>query len=324
MCTAITYKTKAHYFGRNFDYDISYGEKVVVTPRNFQFKFRKEGTLKTHYAFIGVAAVIDDYPLYYDATNEKGLSIAGLNFPQNAFYGDFIEGKINISPFELIPWLLGSFVTVKEARESLENLNLVNINFNEQLPLSPLHWMIADRDECIVVESVRDGLKIYDNPIGVMTNSPTFDYQMFNLNNYHHISPKDPDNLFSKQLDMDIYSRGMGAIGMPGDLSSMSRFVRASFIKLNSISGNSEDESVAHFFHILGSVEQQKGLCDLGNGRFEQTIYSSCCNIDDGIYYYKTYNNSQINAVDMTKENLDSFDLYVYPLINKQNINLVN
>lgn len=324
MCTAITYKTDANYFGRNFDYDISYGEKVVVTPRNFQFKFRKEGILKTHYAFIGVAAVIDNYPLYYDATNEKGLSIAGLNFPQNAFYGDFIEGKINISPFELIPWLLGNFATIKEARESLENLNLVNINFNEQLPLSPLHWMISDKNECIVVESVKDGLKIYDNPIGVMTNSPTFDYQMFNLNNYHNISTKDPKNLFSEKVDMNIYSRGMGGIGMPGDLSSMSRFVKAAFTKLNSVAGHSEDESVSQFFHILGSVEQQNGLCDLGNGKYEKTIYSSCCNIDEGIYYYKTYNNSQINAVDMNKENLDSSNLCVYPLINEQNINLVN
>ena len=324
MCTAITYKIKSHYFGRNFDYDISYGEKVVVTPRNFQFKFRKEDILKTHYAFIGVAAVIDDYPLYYDATNEKGLSIAGLNFPQNAFYRDFIEGKINISPFELIPWILGSFATIKEARESLENLNLVNINFNNQLPLSPLHWMISDKDECIVVESVKDGLKIYDNQIGVMTNSPTFDYQMFNLNNYQHLSTKDPKNLFSEKVDMDIYSRGMGGIGMPGDLSSMSRFVKAAFTKLNSISGHSEDESVSQFFHILGSVEQQNGLCDLGNGKYEKTIYSSCCNTDEGIYYYKTYNNSQINAVDMNKENLDGSNLYIYPLINEQNINLVN
>ena len=324
MCTAITYKTDANYFGRNFDYDISYGEKVVITPRNFRFKFRKEGSLKTHYAFIGVAIVIENYPLYYDATNEKGLSIVGLNFPKNAFYNEFIEGKINISPFEFIPWILGNFATVEEARKSLENLNLININFNEQLPLSPLHWMIADKNECIVVESVKDGLKIYDNTIGVMTNSPTFDYQMFNLNNYQHISTKDPENLFSEKVDMDLYCRGMGTIGMPGDLSSMSRFVKAAFTKLNSISGHSEDESVSQFFHILGSVEQQNGLCDLGNGKYEKTIYSSCCNTDEGIYYYKTYNNSQINAVDMNKENLDGSNLYIYPLINEQNINLVN
>ncbi len=213
--------------------------------------------------------------------------------------------------------------------------------------------MIADKNECIVIESVKDGLKIYDNPIGVMTNSPTFDYQMFNLNNYHNISTKDPKNLFSEKVDMDIYSRGMGGIGMPGDLSSMSRFVKAAFTKLNSISGHSEDESVSQFFHILGSVEQQNGklnsisghsedesvsqffhilgsveqqngLCDLGNGKYEKTIYSSCCNTDEGIYYYKTYNNSQINAVDMNKENLDGSNLYIYPLINEQNINLVN
>lgn len=324
MCTSITYTTKDHYFGRNFDYELSYKEVVVVTPKNYPFHFRKVEDIEKHYALIGIAAVMENYPLYYDATNEKGLSIAGLNFSGNADYKDFAEGKDNVTPFEFIPWILGQCATVKEARRLLQRINLVNISFSENLPLSPLHWLMADQNESIVVECVKDGLHIYDNPVGVLTNNPTFDYQLFNLNNYRVLSSETPENNFSNEIDLDAYSRGMGGIGLPGDLSSMSRFVKATFTKLNSVSGDSESESIGQFFHILGSVEQQKGLCDVGGEKYEHTIYSSCCNIDKGIYYYRTYGNSQITGVDMHQEDLESKELAIYPLVNEQQLNIVN
>ncbi|MEG2602956.1 MAG: choloylglycine hydrolase, partial [Carnobacterium sp.] len=241
-----------------------------------------------------------------------------------AVYFPEATGKDNIAPFEFIPWLLGQCGTIKEVRELLEKINLVNTNFSEELPLSPLHWMITDQQESIVVEQTKNGLAIYENPVGVMTNNPTFDYQLFNLNNYRHVSPITTNNLFSKEIDLDIYSRGMGGIGLPGDLSSASRFVKVAFTKLNSVSGTSESESISQFFQILGSVTQQRGLCDVGDGKYEYTIYSSCCNMDKGIYYYTTYENSQITGVDMHKENLDGTKLVNYPLVSGQQINFVN
>ncbi|MBO0462180.1 choloylglycine hydrolase [Enterococcus sp. DIV1298c] len=324
MCTSITYTTNDHYFGRNLDLEISYNEQVTITPRNFPFVYRKVPKQTSHYAIIGMAAVVDNYPLYYDATNEKGLSMAGLNFPGNAHFFDEDPEKTNISPFEFIPWILSQCKNVEEARALLADINLVNINFSEELPLSPLHWLLADQEKSIVIESVAEGLKIYDNPIGVLTNNPTFDYQLFNLNNYRSVSTTTPKNHFSDQLDLSVYSRGMGGLGLPGDLSSASRFVKVAFTKLNSVKASTEQESVSQFFHILKSVEQQKGLCDVGNGQFEYTIYSSCCNMDKGIYYYTTYSNSQINAVDMTKEDLDSKELLTYPLIEEEQIHYVN
>ena len=323
MCTAATYKTKDHYFGRNLDYEYSYNETVTVTPRNYPFKFRRAGEMPSHYAMIGMAFVQNGYPLYYDATNEKGLSMAGLNFPGNADYKPEAPGKDNITPFEFIPWILGRCENVSEAREKLASLNLLNENFSEQLPLSPLHWMISDRDESIVVESVRDGLKIYDNAVGVMTNNPTFDYHLTNLSNYMSLSRSDPENRFSKDVELKTYSRGMGGLGLPGDLSSASRFVKAAFTRLNSLSGESESESVSQFFHILGSVAQQKGCCQVEHG-FEYTIYSSCCNTDKGIYYYTTYENSRISGVDMHREDLDGERLISYPLITGQQIKMQN
>ena len=124
---------------------------------------------------------------------------------------------------------------------------------------------------------------------------------------------------------MDEYSRGMGAIGMPGDLSSSSRFVKAAFTRANSYSSNDEKSSVSQFFHILESVEQQNGLTFINDpDLYEYTIYSSCYNTEKSILYYKTYNNSQISAIQLNKEDLNSDELIIYPLITEEQINYVN
>ncbi len=324
MCTAITYYKKDHYFGRNLDLEYSYHETVTITPRNFPFHFRKAGDVSNHYAMIGMAFVENDYPLYYDAINEKGLGMAGLNFPGNADYKEMAADKINVAPFEFIPYILTQCATVRDARKMLEQIQLVQLNFSEQLPVSPLHWIIADKEESITVESVKDGLKVYDNPVGVLTNNPTFDIHLFELNNYMSLSTEAPVNHFAKDLPLSTYSRGMGAMGLPGDLSSLSRFVKASFTKMNSLSGERESEAISQFFHILGSVYQQRGCVHMGDDKYEITIYSSCCNLDKGIYYYTTYENSQITGIDMFKEDLDSQKLISYDLIQGQQIHMQN
>lgn len=325
MCTAVTYKTKNLYFGRTLDYEYSYKEEITITPRNYKFKFKNQEAINNHYAIIGMAYISENSPLYYDAINEKGLGIAGLNFVGNAYYNEeTYTNKDNIAPYELIPWILSQCATTKEARKLISRMNIINAQFNEQLPVAQLHWIISDAEETITVEAIKEGIKIYENPVGVLTNNPSFDKQIFSLNNYINLSNKTPQNEFSQKLKLEQYSRGMGAIGLPGDLSSQSRFVRATFVKMNSVSGESENESVSQFFHILNAVEQQRGCCQLDNGKYEITIYTSCCNATEGIYYYTTYNNHQITAVNMHKENLDSNELIRYLLISNENINFQN
>ena len=326
MCTASNYITEDHYFGRNFDYEISYHERVTVTPRNYEFKFRKIDDIKTHYAIIGIAAGVDGYPLYYDACNEKGLAIAGLNFAGNAVYQEVKEDMVNVTPFELIPYLLSSAASVSEARELLKEINLVNINFADELPLSPLHWMMSDNSgEAIVIEPMEEGLVIYDNPVGVMTNNPPFDKQLSSLNKYRGLSCRNPENAFSKSFELDEYSRGMGAIGLPGDLSSSSRFAKVAFTRANSYSDMDEASSVSQFFHILQSVEQQNGCTFISDPNlYEYTIYTSCYNTQKGFLYYRTYNNSQITCVDLNREDLEGENLINYDLINEEQVNFVN
>ena len=318
MCTAISFQTGSHYFGRNLDLEYSYHETVTITPRWYPFSFRRMHEIEEHYAMIGMAYVQDGYPLYYDATNEKGLSMAGLSFWEYADYKDEQIGMDNITPYEMIPWILGQCRNVEEAEMLLGRMNPVAIDFSEALPLSPLHWMISDRKRTIVVESVREGLKVYDNPIGVLTNNPPFEYQMLHLNDYMNITNQPPQNRFAKKLHLQPYSRGMGGIGLPGDYSSASRFVRAAFVKENSICGEGEKESVSQFFHILDSVAHPRGCVDMGDGKYEITVYSSCCNTVRGIYYYKTYENSQVTSVDMRCEDLDGKRLISYELVREQ------
>ena len=315
MCTAINFKGKDDYFGRNLDLERSYGERVVITPRNYELAMRTLPKLESHYAMIGMATVVGGYPLYYEATNEMGLSIAGLNFPENAFYGAYDEGKLNISPFELIPYIVGRCSDIEQVKKLISETNLVAVNFSDELPLSPLHWLISDKERSITVESVKDGLKVYDNPYGVLTNNPTFDYHLMNINNYMSLHEGAGENRLSRARKFDNYSLGMGALGLPGDYSSASRFVRAVFIKEKSPCFESEKESVSHFFHILSGVAMPKGCVMTKSGEYEYTRYSSCCNVNKGIYYYTTYDNSSITAVDMHSVNLDGEEIYTFPMI---------
>lgn len=324
MCTAISFSTKDHYFGRNLDLEYSYCETVTITPRNYCFPFHRLPSLPAHYAIIGMAYVQNNYPLYYDATNEKGLSIAGLNFPGNAHYFPASDCELSLTPYELIPYLLGKCSTVTEACALLSEIILADIPFSKELPLTPLHYLLSDSTGSVTIEPTEKGVMIHPNPVGVLTNNPPFLTQMFQLNNYMSLSNAPAANCFSDRLFLNAYSRGMGALGLPGDYSSSSRFVRACFVKENSVCGFSESESLSQFFHILGSVAHPRGCVKTAQNDYEITVYTSCCNTTKGIYYYTTYENSQITGIDMHTENLDSQDLISYPLITEQKIFMQN
>ena len=313
MCTAITYKTDDFYFGRTLDIECSYNEEVTITPRNFPFKF-SGGELCHHYAIIGMAYVVDDFPLYYDAANEEELCMAGLNFVGNAYYRECSETGVNVAQFELIPFILGQCATLDEAEKLIETINIVKTPFSEDLPVAELHWLIADKTRAVTLESTKEGINIYENSLGVLTNNPPFPEQLENLSKYKYLSNEDPKDNRGENKDPKFYSKGVGAVGLPGDLSSLSRFVRVAFTKGHSVSGESEEESVAQFFRVLGSVFQTRGSNKTEYG-LEITLYTSCCNADKGIYYYTSYHNHCINAVDMHRENLDSQKLVSYNVI---------
>lgn len=325
MCTSILYTAGDHYFGRNLDLEISFGQEVVVTPRDYRFDFRKMPAMDHHYAIIGMALVKDNYPLYFDGANEEGLGMAGLNFDGPAHFFPVEDGKDNVSPFEFIPYVLGQCKNVAEAKELLKNLNLVNINFSDQLQLSPLHWLIADRSgAAITVESTVTGLHVYDNPVNVLTNNPEFPQQMTNLANYQSVSPAEPVNTLTPHLKLDTYSRGLGSHMLPGGMDSESRFVKEVFTLQHAPEGQGEVENVTNYFHCLHAVEQQKGLDEVAPGQFEYTIYSDGINLSTGTFYYTSYDNNQINAVHLHNVNLNSQELALFPIASEQVFNMQN
>lgn len=318
MCTAISYRSNQFYFGRTLDHDESYQEEVTVIPRNFPIPRLDHPA--HHYAIIGMAHIANDCPLLYDGCNEKGLAMAGLNFVGFARYGCPIDNAQNIPAYSLISCVLGSCSTVADARIYLESIHITNESFSKDLPSPHLHWIVADKQESITVEACVDGLHIHENPMGILTNNPPFEQQLLHLSNFMMLTEKPPRNQFPGRKDLPVYSNGMGAIGLPGDYSSQSRFVRASFLCGSAIRESTEIGCVTQFFHILDSVGQIDGCCQLPNGNYEKTIYSSCCNCEAGIYYYTSYSNRQITSVHMHQCNLDSKQLFRYPLLLKQRI----
>ncbi len=321
MCTSLTFQTSDFYFGRNLDLEYNFGEKIVITPRQYPFIFKFAGTLSEHYAIIGTAQITDGCPLYAEAVNEKGLCLAALNFPGNAVYAEAPEsGKTNLAPFELFGFLLGTCATVKEAEEKLKAVCITHTAFKDGYPVAPLHWHIADKDQSLVLECTKDGMHLYENPVGVLTNNPPFPFQLTNLQNYMHLTSNPPENRFAPALKLAPYGQGMGALGLPGDASPASRFVRAAFCKWNSELPIGEEASVTQFFHILDNVAMVAGSVRTQENKFDRTTYSSCINASRGIYYYKTYNNNQISAVSMHKTDLDGCAPVVFEQVNRQQI----
>lgn len=293
MCTSISYSNGGFCFGRNMDIEYSFDGRVVFTPRNFPFSFRRAGELSSHYAMIGTAAVADGYPLYADGMNEMGLCMAGLSLPESV-YPDKVHRRPDeelreVAPFEFIPWVLGKCGNLGDVRALLKETALVNIPFSERLPLTPLHWHIADRSGSVAVECTAVGMRVYDDPAGVLTNSPELPFHLTDLRRYMSLTPAYPEPKRWGGIRLSPFGRGFGALGLPGDFSPPSRFVRAAFLLHNSPKETDELRQVCQLFHILDSVAMPHGAVYTEDGREESTLYSSCMYPESGSYYFRTY-----------------------------------
>jgi choloylglycine hydrolase len=329
MCTALTLKTKDgyHLFGRNMDIEFSFNQAVTLVPRSFTYTNRAiDKSEKTKYAMIGMGTIIDNHPCYAEAMNEKGLSCAGLNFPRYSHWDDEpMEGKINIPPYDMILWIVGNFESISELKKELENLHLVGKPINENTPLPTLHWIVSDTNgDCIVIENTIEGLKVFDNKVGVLTNAPTFDWHITNLVQYMKVTPTQPSEAIWGEAKINPLGQGAGGRGLPGDFSSTSRFVKAAFLRSNAVLGDDELSGIIEFFHILSGVAMIRGSVVTPQNLNDITQYTSCMCQEKGIYYYNTYNNNQINAIDMNKEDLDGKEIKVFEYRDKQVINYEN
>lgn len=306
MCTAMKI---GGLFGRTLDLEHGYGEAVVLTPRDFPFAWRHLPPTNQHYAILGMAAVAQGFPLYYDAVNECGLGMAGLNFPHSGWYGTPKEG--DVASFELLPYLLGRCATVAQAKEVLRHLWVCDTAFSAAYPPTKLHWMVADKRESIVVESTVEGLAVYDNPLGVMTNEPPFPRQLQNWADSAPLTAEEPS------VTPPHLGRGSGSEGLAGGFSSPARFRRGAFVAAHSEGG---EDAVGQFFHAIGTVEVPRGCVRLPDGGRVISRYTSCMDLGEKVYYYRTYGCHRIHAVRLTAE---GDTLRTYPLPPSEDIKWV-
>ena len=310
MCTAIFDNRCGAFFGRTLDLEYSLGEEIVVCHREYPIALRHHSGAERRYSVMGVATVRDGFPLFYDDVNEAGVAAAALNFPVSAKYADFKEKKLNLASFELIPYVLGTCGSLVEVRELFENVNITSDGFSTALPPSPLHWIFADKGGAVTVESTAEGLKVYDNPVGVLTNEPKFDFQLIRLADYSNLDALPPKNSLSRDFQPTRYSRGLGGVGLPGDFSSPSRFVRAVFVKDHISSDGAEP--IERFFHTMRSVFVPRGCVITDDGREVETVYTSCIDLETLTYHFTTYARSEIRSIPL--QNVGGKRLFRFPL----------
>ena len=273
MCTVIAMQ-KTGCFGRTLDLEYHYNETMTVLPQGTVLSFRCLPQCATRYALLGVAAVQQGQFLLYDAINEAGLYCAALNFPHSAAYLPTAHGFDNLASFEVIPWILSQCATVSEARTLLARARVTSIPFSASLPPTPLHWFVADSHESIAVEPLTDGLHVTDDPVCVLTNEPPLPMQLSQLQTFCHLTAEPAVNRFAPSLPLTPHSRGLGAVGLPGDWSSPSRFVRAAFVCANA---QPDGDGVTQCFHALHAVAVPCGCIRPGEGKPPvSTVYTAC------------------------------------------------
>ena len=331
MCTALTLKTEDGYtlFGRNMDLEYSFNQAIHLIPRNYAYKNHVTHTdCHTKYAILGMGVILSEekHPTLADGINEKGLACAGLNFPDYIRYeSTVVEGKNNIGPYDIIFWILSNFSSIEELREPLNNLNIVGTPFDDKIPLPTLHWIVKDTTgACIVIEATKEKLCVYENHIGVLTNSPTFDWHINHLNQYVGLSSYQAENTSWGDQPLTPSGHGLGAFGLPGDSSSISRFVRIAFLKSVLPPIPTLERGISEYFNLLGNVSMTDGIIIKPHNQHEITIYTACMCLEKGIYYYKSYTNHRITAIDMHKENLDAPSIKTFNFIDKEDILLEN
>lgn len=278
MCSTFKYKNT---MGRNYDYETSYKEEVICIPSN-------EQVCQNQYDIIGIGSgLFKEYPMLYDAMNNQGLCMSGLAFTGNAKYNEFNKGKFNLPVYKFIPFILGNFKTVAEfkAFAEEEKLNLTDTRYDDNTPNAELHWFLCDKKEAIVIESTKDGLKIYDDPYETMTNNPPFD----EMKAYYQIDfIGDDEEYYIKELGKEWSTRGLETSGLSGGYTSTDRFERLTYLKEH-LEKESKATPIIDAFKLCQSVEQLYGCTPVGD-KFEYTIYQSVYNMDSLTLQTRKYN----------------------------------
>lgn len=321
MCTALTLTTSDndHLFGRNMDLEYFFNQSIIFIPRNYiATNSKTQKTNKNKYAILGMGTMFADYPTFADVMNEKGLAIAGLNFPKYAhFPKEKVDAKTNIPVYDFPLWLLSNFATLNEVKSQIEDLVLVDEPIIDGVPTAPLHFIITDKTgESIIVEQTQDGLKWFENPVGVLSNAPTFDWHLTNLSQFADL--RYTKNIGATICDYKLtpHGQGDGLMGLVGDFSPASRFVRTCVLR-DATLRNCKNINKQQFFHILNNVAMVDGSVITPEGKNDITQYTSCMDLDNLVYCYNTYNSMGVNVINMGNLDLNSNEIKSFGYVDE-------
>lgn len=298
-------------FGTDLDSDVimiprGYA-RIGVTPQGDGLKWT------SRYASLGANGV--GLPYLFDGLNEKGLAVGSFYFPTTAGYMKFNPGEASrtIAPWQVGSWILENFANVEEVKHSIGSVTVAEVVFKQWGFVPPIHYVVHDASgKSIVIEYVDGKLHIHDNVLGVMTNSPTFDWHMTNLRNYVNFSMTNLPPAKVGSLTLIGFGQGTGMLGMPGDFTPPSRFVRAVAYSTSVLPAKTGDEAVLQAFHILNNFDIPKGSLREdqkdahGNVIADYTLWTSASDLKARRFYFRTHENSQIRSIDLMKMPLDA------------------
>ncbi|CCV64856.1 putative penicillin amidase [Alteracholeplasma palmae J233] len=313
MCTCITLKNKTNDFlmARTMDFSYELDSKFVVFPRNYPIQYNYyNDTNDKHYAFMGLAKNLGTY-YCADGVNEKGLTAAALYFEGYAKYDKKIVKNQTLAPQEVIMYVLANYSNIEEVKDFFNTHHIVETHLDLVGTTPPLHWIFQDATgESIIVEKTEKGLEIFKNKLGILTNSPDYQWHYTNVRNYIHINPNavSPIHLYGEEFKP--FGQGSGTFGIPGDLTPTSRFIRALYSKLSSKQTENEKELIVSAVHILNSVDIPKGSVVTHRMTMDYTQYTSYMVNTSQTYCYRLYDSFEI-----IKHQLNQYDLDLDKLI---------
>jgi len=297
MCTAISFTSEPRVYGRNLDLDRRYGESIVCQPRGFSFPFRY-ARQRGRAALFGCAAVVRGVPLFYDALNEHGVYMAGLNFPKSASYSVARGRRDDLAPYELIPYLLSACESAREACREAARLNLVGEDFSPELPAARLHFFIADKSDCFAIEPTCGRLTVKEDPALVLTNEPALELHLKGL---YGAVPEFSHGGISQYPKISA------------DPSSEARFIRAAVTARLASHGADEVGAISQLFHTLASVSVTEGTAK--DSKNHKTVYTSVASPDSNSYHYSTYDDPSVRSVCFSENDFSSSELISHKMI---------
>lgn len=321
-CTGIGMHALDNAFvnGRTVEFGIDLDMSVAVIPRNITFTAQtpsgKGMTYTSKYAAVGIYCF--DKIILMDGINEKGLTAAAFYFPGYASYAKTtIWNKSKaLSPLDFTNWILTQFGSISELEEALPSVLIAGTIFKDWGASAPppMHYIVYDKSgRSIVIEPLDGKLKIYENTIGVITNSPTFDWHITNLNNYINLTPFNATKSNFQNLPLHTFGQGSGLHGLPGDFTPPSRFVRAAIFSKSSIPVKNSAEAVKETFHILNQFDIPKGSIrgkeEGGKISYDYTMLTSVKDTSTLQYFYHTYKDQAIKCVQLDKLDLDAKEI---------------